>query len=462
MANVEHVEKLRQGVEQWNHWRQSTTVRPDLVGVDLSNQRLEGINLSDAFLDAVDFRRSDLRKVLLQRSTIKSADFSGAELTDGDLSETNLNGSIFQGTSLSRVKAQAADFSNTVIADCDLNGADCCRATFQQASLKNVNLANARLTESTLVETAIENSHLGFCDLTSAKILKSRLKSCDLSAATLTSAYINDVRFIECSLKKARLDSAYLEAAKFEYVDANEIDASSSVLIRPSLISLNLATALLFDTRIIDPVWPLQPVHADVFGAPIFAPTLFRHPIHDVKGLSPTLRRTVADAQLLREYWENSANNVGRRIALRLWGITCNYGQSISRWTLLTLCVLFAFSLLLKQVPFYMPEYSLKSNVGSANSPASESNSADEKLGTLNSGPDEGTNLEVQEHMKIAKPTLFRAFCFSAVMFTSLGFSDMTPATNFGHSIVVTLVVVGYAMLGALISILANKLARLS
>jgi hypothetical protein len=109
-----------------------------------------------------------------------------------------------------------------------------------------------------------------------------------------------------------------------------------------------------------------------------------------------------------------------------------------------------------------MPEYSLKPNVGLANSPASESNSADEKLRTLNSGPNEGTSLEVQEHMKIAKPTLFRAFCFSAVMFTSLGFSDMTPATNFGHAIVVTLVVVGYAMLGALISILANKLARLS
>jgi uncharacterized protein YjbI with pentapeptide repeats len=463
MANVEHVEKLRLGVAQWNHWRQSTSVRPDLVGADLSNQRLEGIDLSNAFLDAVDFRKSDLRNVLLQRATITSADFSGAELADGDLSESNLNGSIFQGTSLARVKAQAADFTNAVIADCDLNGADCSHARFHQASLKNVSLGNARLTESALIETAIENSHLGSCDLTSARILKSWLKSCDLGAATLTSAHISEVRFNGCSLRKARIDRAYIEATEFEGVDAHEIDASSSVLIRPSLVSLNLATALLFDTRIIDPIWPLQPVRADVLGAPTFAPTLFRHPVHDVKGLSPSLRRTVADAQLLREYWENSVNNSGKRIALRLWGITCNYGQSIFRWTMLTLCVLFAFSLLLRQVPFYVPEYSLKSNVGAANSRISKSDASGQSEDQLSSGLDEGTNgAEVQAHMKIAKPTFFRAFCFSAVMFTTLGFSDMTPATGFGHVIVVMLVVVGYAMLGALISILANKLARLS
>jgi Trk-type K+ transport system membrane component len=63
------------------------------------------------------------------------------------------------------------------------------------------------------------------------------------------------------------------------------------------------------------------------------------------------------------------------------------------------------------------------------------------------------------------KPTnldWFNALYFSVVTFTTLGFGDVTPnlASRTAQSLVIAQVIIGYIMLGGLISILANKLAR--
>jgi hypothetical protein len=49
---------------------------------------------------------------------------------------------------------------------------------------------------------------------------------------------------------------------------------------------------------------------------------------------------------------------------------------------------------------------------------------------------------------------------YSVVTFTTLGFGDIKPVTEIAAMVVMLEVVLGYVMLGGLISILANKLAR--
>ena len=51
---------------------------------------------------------------------------------------------------------------------------------------------------------------------------------------------------------------------------------------------------------------------------------------------------------------------------------------------------------------------------------------------------------------------------YSVVTFTTLGFGDIVPLTNGARLAVGAEVVCGYVMLGGLISIFANKLARRS
>jgi hypothetical protein len=54
------------------------------------------------------------------------------------------------------------------------------------------------------------------------------------------------------------------------------------------------------------------------------------------------------------------------------------------------------------------------------------------------------------------------AFYFSIVTFTTLGFGDVVAVNLFARFLVTFEVILGYVMLGGLISIFANKLARRS
>jgi hypothetical protein len=54
----------------------------------------------------------------------------------------------------------------------------------------------------------------------------------------------------------------------------------------------------------------------------------------------------------------------------------------------------------------------------------------------------------------------FTAFYYSIVTYTTLGFGDVTPASFDGELWVGAEVLSGYLMLGLLVSILANKVAR--
>lgn len=56
----------------------------------------------------------------------------------------------------------------------------------------------------------------------------------------------------------------------------------------------------------------------------------------------------------------------------------------------------------------------------------------------------------------------FSPYYFSIVTFTTLGFGDVTPLNMAGEFWVTAEVILGYVMLGGLISIFANKLARRS
>jgi hypothetical protein len=63
---------------------------------------------------------------------------------------------------------------------------------------------------------------------------------------------------------------------------------------------------------------------------------------------------------------------------------------------------------------------------------------------------------------KVEGYTSFSFFYYSIVTFTTLGFGDITPIKWFTEILVTIEVILGYIMLGGLISIFANKLARRS
>lgn len=87
MANQEHLEILRQGVEAWNQWRKEhPDVMPALDSANLSNFNLCGANLRGACLNDSD----------LSRTVLFDADLRGAFLFSTRLDRTYLGGACLE------------------------------------------------------------------------------------------------------------------------------------------------------------------------------------------------------------------------------------------------------------------------------------------------------------------------------------------------------------------------------
>jgi uncharacterized protein YjbI with pentapeptide repeats len=90
MANVEHFNILRQGVDVWNRWRrENPKIVPDLSGANLSRANLNRVNLSKA-----DLGKAPLYAAKLYEANLSGANLSGAFLHGANLVAANLSGAI--------------------------------------------------------------------------------------------------------------------------------------------------------------------------------------------------------------------------------------------------------------------------------------------------------------------------------------------------------------------------------
>lgn len=123
MANPEHLEILKQGVEVWNEWKEAHRgIEHDFSGAKLEQADLRGAYLWDANFSLADLSKAKLNGVGLNRSkftyaVLVGADFSGADLTYADLSHANLASAVLRstklrGADLSWASLLGADFLN--------------------------------------------------------------------------------------------------------------------------------------------------------------------------------------------------------------------------------------------------------------------------------------------------------------------------------------------------------------
>jgi len=138
MADPDHLNMLRQGVDAWNGWiKHRLPVDPvviylaDLSGADLSGADLSGADLSWAQLSGADFTGANL---------------SDANLWGADLSGANLNAADLQGAYLNEANLEEAKLIAAYLNEANLSGADLGGARLFYASLVDVDITGADLT----------------------------------------------------------------------------------------------------------------------------------------------------------------------------------------------------------------------------------------------------------------------------------------------------------------------------
>lgn len=99
LASEEHFLILKQGVDIWNAWRSNN---PE-TQIDLTGAYLEAVNLTGANL-----RKANLSGAYLRWSNLREVDFRLANLTDADLVGANLKGANLNGVKLKGAKLKKA------------------------------------------------------------------------------------------------------------------------------------------------------------------------------------------------------------------------------------------------------------------------------------------------------------------------------------------------------------------
>ena len=203
MANEEHVEILRKGVEVWNEWREDNPeVDPDLRSAnlseadlhqvdlhqaDLSNAQLGGANLSEAALHQADFNETNLSK-----ADLSYADLSGANLRDAYLREADLS-----GAALSRANLLRADLSRTNLSGAILCNAILCAATLRNAAVSGADLSGADLSGAILREADLSNAQLGGANLSEADFSNTIFIRATVASTTFATVQLSNVKGLE-------------------------------------------------------------------------------------------------------------------------------------------------------------------------------------------------------------------------------------------------------------------------
>ncbi len=193
MANPEHLEILKQGVDKWNDWRKKNL----FITPDLSYANLGDANLRDANLSNANLRDANLGNANLSNANLSKADLGNSILRQAYLSKANLSKADLSKANLSYANLSNADLSNAILRNTDLSKADMSNTNLINASLWDASLWDANLTNADLSVANLKNAHLSYANLSGANLRSANLRGANLSYASLRVAIFTNVDLSE-------------------------------------------------------------------------------------------------------------------------------------------------------------------------------------------------------------------------------------------------------------------------
>lgn len=304
------------------------------------------------------------------------------------------------GQALADALSRERDRSGIDLSGADLDGADLTGTMLFKATLKGTSLRGARLDGVELSGSDLEGADLEGAHLVGAGLGMAVLRGVNGFNADLTGATLTGADLTEANLQCATLRDARVREATLDRVDLRAADVRSAELSLCSVAGANFDDADLRGARL-----------RSIRG--FESASWFGVDLRDVNFAGAyRLRRHVVDENYLREFRE-----VGplQNALYNVWWITSDCGRSLGRWIALIIVVATLFAGLYA-------------------------------VAGVDTGPHAATAMT--------------HFYYSVVTLTSLGYGEILPASGFAQLLVILEVCTGYMMLGGLISILANKMAR--
>ena len=296
------------------------------------------------------------------------------------------------------------DLSGLDLSGLDLTGADLSRANLSNCKLVNARLGGAVLFEAELTGCELLSADLADANLSSCRAAGAGFESANLANAAMFSADLKGATFTKANLRGADMRRTDLQEARLREADISEVDLTRSNLQKADLEGSCVDKATFIDADL---------CYSRLRGLKGYATANWIGA--DVHGVNFTgaylTRRIIMDQNYLHEFRTQSRANA---VMYWLWWITSDCGRSFLRWGACIFLLLSVFSVLFNFVAVDYGEY----------------------------------------------PTAISSFYYSVVTLTTLGYGDVLPASMAAQILAMVEVIIGYVMLGGLLSIFANKMAR--
>ena len=254
-------------------------------------------------------------------------------------------------------------------------------------------------------------------DLERAHLDRKDLRRADMWRAKLENALLFEAKLQGATLKQAKLKGAYLERANFQGASLILADLDGAKLPEADLRNSNISNANLSNARLLHVKYNNKMKCRNVITAGCTGSQRFIRHVKDLDYI----------AEVKENHWW-----------YWVWLATSNCGRSVWPWTAWSIGLVILFGVIFAQYPVW-------------------SGLSDGLQSTLT---------VMAPEMKYSNSEVsggwFTPYYFSIVTFTTLGFGDVTPVNTAGQVWLTLEVVLGYIMLGGLISLFATKMTRQS
>ncbi len=308
------------------------------------------------------------------------------------------------GGDLRGAQLAGADLREVNLAGKDLTGADLTGADLRGANLRGTRLAGALLRGARLSGAELAGAVLRGADLSTAVASGAGFGRADLRDAVLFEARMPHASFVEADLRGADLRAAHLRRTRLRGADLREASFGRADLRGADLRECRVEGACFREADLrASRVQRIQGFERATF---------IEADVRDVHfGGAYALRRHIMDEDFLYEMRQRGPLY---RALYWLWWVSSDCGRSASRWAAWTALITVVYGFLFRMVEVDYGDYE----------------------------------------------TWLSPFYFSLVTLTTLGYGDVVPASLGAQVVAMSEVVLGYLMLGGLISIFATKMAR--
>lgn len=312
------------------------------------------------------------------------------------------------------------DHSDGDIGAADLKpGADLSGRDFTGANLEGVDLGGADLSGARLVGANLRGAHLEDSNLEGAQLLGADLTDADLAGAKASKANFGQATLINANLFNIDLSDGALSHADITGADVRVANLKGVRFLKTDMTGADLSRADMRGADLTDAVVESTVFHDTDFRGAIFR-GLEKYDVADwigatIEGVdfagAYMARREIMDQNYLHEFRTRSRRHA---IIYRIWWLTSDCGRSLARWGAWTVVLAIAFAAAYANVDVDFGDYQ----------------------------------------------TQLSPLYYSVVTLTTLGYGDVLPASQTAQALVIAQVVIGYVMLGGLLSIFATRMGR--